>query len=387
MFERSDAFWLYCSAFRTKGAMSMLTKSHFILIILTQLLVGMGALAVRGEVPDHAVILMYHHVDESTPQITSVTPDLFEEHLTYLERHGFRIWPLPAVVDSLKSGGAIPDSVVAITFDDGYRSVFTEAFPRLRKRGWPFTVFVSTEDIDQHNGPVLHWDQLREMAMEGATIASHGHRHRHLQRLEPGESRQQWRTRTLEELRRSRQRILEEIGQDPELLAYPYGEFDEHVQELVRQLDWTAFGQQSGAAGPLKDGTCLPRYPLAADFALMADFPVKAASLPLPVLQTETEDLVLKYRDGSVIVGAEAPVLMLTLGPGDYQADQLSAYASGQGRAHLRWLDRVSGKLEIQAPYDIPAGRSRYNLTAPAAEPGRWYWFSYTWIVGALHQD
>ena len=363
------------------------TRPQIILIFLIQLLMGAGSGAALSEVPDHAVILMYHHVDDSTPVSTSVSPALFEEHLDYLDRHGFKVWPLPAVIDSLRSGASLPDSVVAITFDDGYRSVYTEAFPRLQKRGWHFTVFVSAREIDQQNGPVLGWAELREMADSGATIASHGLWHRHLQRLEAGESHPEWRQRTLAELRRSHQRILDEVGQDTGLVAYPYGEFDPHLQELIRELGWTGFGQQSGAAGPLNDLTCLPRYPMAGGFAAMEDFPVKVASLPLPVIQAETADLVLIYRDGSVIVGAEPPVLTLTLAADDYRADQLAAYASGQGQADLTWVDRAGGILEIQARSDIPAGRSRYNLTAPAAEQGRWYWFSYTWIVGNQHGD
>ena len=148
-------------------------------------LVGLAAVSIQpvpvsmawGAVPDHAVILMYHHVSATTPASTSVDPDLFEAHLDYLEENGFRVWPLDQVVDSLGAGRALPDSVVVFTFDDGYRSVYEEAYPRLRQRGWPFTVFVTTDAIDHRQGPVLTWDQLREMAGQGATIASHPQHH------------------------------------------------------------------------------------------------------------------------------------------------------------------------------------------------------------------
>jgi biofilm PGA synthesis lipoprotein PgaB len=340
-----------------------------------------------GELPDHAVILMYHHVSATAPASTSVAPGLFEEHLAYLEKHGFRVWSLPAVVDSLAGGGALPDSVVVFTFDDGYRSVYEEAFPRLRRRGWPFTVFVTTDAIDNGEGPVLSWDQLREMAAQGATIASHGQHHRHLQRRLPGETEDQWRQRTLGELRHSGRRIRQEIGQETDLLAYPYGEHDERLTRLVRQLGWTAFGQQSGPAGVTSDPAALPRFPMAAGFASMEGFPVKAASLPLPVVRAEPQDLVLIFGTGSVILGAEAPTLKLTLAAGDYQAGQLAAYSGGQGRIEARWSDRAAGTLEITATGPLGPGRSRYNVTAPARDGRRWYWYSHTWIAGQEHGD
>ena len=338
-------------------------------------------------VPDHAVILQYHHVSDTTPPSTSVTPELFAQHLEFLEGHGFHVWSLPEVANHLKSGTALPDSVVAITFDDGYLSVFTEAYPLLRQRGWPFTVFVTAEAIDHQTGPVLSWDQLREMGADGATIASHGNRHEHLQRLGPGESREQWRSRTRFELAQSQNRIRDEVGQEQTLLAFPYGEYDDNLLEVVRQLGWTGFGQQSGPVGVLSDRACLPRFPMAAGFASMESFPVKVASLPLPVLLAEPQDLKLIFGPGSVIMGSEAPVLRLTLEPGNYQADQLAAYVGGVGQADLRWVDRDNGVVEIKAPGDLPPGRSRYNVTAPADDGRRWYWYSYTWISGNTHND
>ena len=89
----------------------------------------------RAEIPNHAVVLIYHHVDERTPASTSLSPALFGEHLDYLAANGYRALPLNALVDSLRVGGTIPDRTVALTFDDGYRSVYSEPLPRLRELG------------------------------------------------------------------------------------------------------------------------------------------------------------------------------------------------------------------------------------------------------------
>ncbi len=337
-----------------------------------------------GEVPDHAVVLIYHHVDEGTPASTSLSPELFGEHLDYLVKNGYRALPLAALVDSLRVGGTIPDKTVALTFDDGYTSVYTEAFPRLRKLGWPFTVFVCPDAVDHGRGPVLTWDQLREMAAAGATVANHGKFHEHLQRRGDGESDNAWRARVHADLLDAQKRIAEEMGSAPDLFAYPYGECDGDLKGLIRELGWAAFGQQSGPMGEKSDFALLPRFPMAGPFAAMKTFPEKVSSLPLPVENADPAESGLSLEGGSE---ERRPGLRLTLGPGDYRSGQLAAFASGQGSAELNWVDEKAGILEVRARGALPAGRSRYNITAPATDGRRYYWYSHTWIVGQLHED
>ena len=337
-----------------------------------------------GEVPSHAVVLIYHHVDEGTPASTSLSPELFGEHLDYLVDNGYRALPLTALVDSLRVGGAIPDRTVAFTFDDGYVSVYTEAFPRLRKLGWPFTVFVCPDAVDHGRGHVLTWDQLREMAAAGATVTNHGRFHHHLQRRGEGESDTAWRARTREDLLEAQRRIAEEMGSAPDLFAYPYGECDGDLKELIRDLGWAAFGQQSGPMGESSDFDLLPRFPMAGSFAAMETFGEKVSSLPLPVESAVPDEPGLSLEGGPE---GHRPELRITLGPGDYRSGQLAAFASGQGSAELIWVDQEAGIFEVRARQALPAGRSRYNITAPAKDGRRYYWYSHTWIVGQLHED
>ena len=338
----------------------------------------------RGEVPNHAVVLIYHHVGSETPASTSLPTALFEEHLDYLAENGYRVLPLVALTDSLKYGGVIPDRAVALTFDDGYTSVFTEAFPRLRERGWPFTVFVCPDAVDHSRGPVMTWSQLREMAAAGATVANHGMFHQHLQRRGEGESDQDWSRRIRGELLAAQQRISEEMGSAPGIFAFPFGEYDQSLRELIGELGWAAFGQQSGPMGESSDFTLLPRFPMAGPFAGMDSFGEKVASLPLPVaavVPVEPGITILQEGPGP------RPVLRVTLRPGDYLRQGAAVYAGGQGAADLEWIDEQVGILEVQARQPLSPGRNRYNITAPATDGLRYYWYSHTWIVGQLHKD
>ncbi len=337
--------------------------------------IGRAAAPTAPEVCNHAVVLLYHHVAVDTPASTSLSPALFAAQLEYLAGGGHQVRALPAIVDSLRQGRRLPDLTVGLSFDDGYESVYTEAFPRLKARGWPFTVFVCPEAIDHRRGPVLGWDQLREMAAAGATIANHGLRHDHLQWRRDGESDKAWAERVRAELLTAQARIVEEIGTAPPLLAYPYGEYDPLLQELVAELGWTAFGQQSGALGETADFTLLPRFPMAGPYGALAGFGDKVRSLPLPVVA-------LSPASPLIAQSAARPVLRVTLDPAAGKDWQLQAFASGQGDAEIIWIDRVAGVFEVRAYKPLQPGRSRYNITASHGESGRYHWFSQTWIIG-----
>ena len=340
------------------------------------------AAASAPAIPEHAVVLLYHHVDASTPAATSTPPEVFAGHLRLLADEGCTVLPLAAVVDALRDPATtLPDRAVVLTFDDGYRSVHREAFPLLRARDWPFTVFVSPADIDRGQGPVCSWDQLREMAAAGATIASHGLRHEHLQRLRAGEDGEAWRARVRAELLQARQRIEDEIGVAPLLLAYPYGEWSPALAALVAELGWTGFGQQSGPMGEGSDFLTLPRFPAAGAYAEPGSLVEKLRTLPLPVLAVEPGDPRLALPPGRDRV--PRPELRLRLDPAGGPWDRVTAFAGGEPQASA--LD--DGTVVIAGDGTLAAGRARINVTAPSPWPGRFYWYSHVWIVGEEHQD
>lgn len=336
-----------------------------------------AALALMEALPtraaDHAVILQYHHFGAETPPATSVTLPQFDAHLDYLAEHDYRIWPLDRIATHLRDRLPLPERVVAITVDDAYRSVYREAWPRLRKRGWPFTVFVATDAVDAGADAMMSWQQMREMAASGVTFANHSSSHAHLLRRHPGESAPAWRKRVKSDLQHAQTRLQQELGHAPLLFAYPYGEYDTPLRELVGALGFTAFGQQSGPASGYSDPLALPRFPMAVAFASLDDVAEKLQSLPLPVLRAEPDDPVLPP-------GTDRPQLRITLQPGSYRTDTLGCYVSGQGRIQPVWLDAKHSRFEVRAAGPLPVGRSRYNCTAQSVAETGWLWYSHLWI-------
>jgi len=316
---------------------------------------------------------MYHHFGVDKYPSTNIRLAQFDAHLDYLAKAKYQVWPLAKVVDYVRKQKAFPGRVVAITIDDAYRSVFEEAYPRLRERRWPFTVFVATDGIDQRFQAYMSWQQMREMQQHGASFENHSATHDYLIRRQTDESTDQWRKRMQDDISRARQRIKTELGKAPTFFAYPYGEYNETLAGLVREMGLVAFGQQSGPVGFSSDLRALPRFPMAERFAALPDVKQKLQSLAFPITMIRPW--------GPVVTASEAPRMEVTLAKSDAQLDQLSCFVSGQGVVTIDWPDRKARRFAVQAPTTLPRGRSRYNCTAPSSRPGRYFWFSHLWIV------
>lgn len=171
-------------------------------------------------------ILTYHSIDARGSPI-STAPEVFRAHCDWLAAGGVRTMTL---TELLATPAAAP--AVAITFDDAFVSFAELAWPLLRERRIPVTLFVPTADVGGDNGsweslpgipelPILGWEALARLAAEGVELGSHGRTHRDLRRLGDAVLRR--------ELEDSRDEIAERTGEAPATLAYPYGRHDDRV--------------------------------------------------------------------------------------------------------------------------------------------------------------
>lgn len=356
--------------------------SRAALIPVASLVAFLGLMASPGCPPwprpadaaEHAVLLQYHHVADETPASTSTRPDLFAAHLEFLAAGGFHVASLGAVLVAWQEGRALPDSTVCLTFDDAWSSVAATAWPLVTARGWTLTLFVGTGEVDEGGPGRLGWPDLRELAQAGMTFGPHGIGHEHLARPRPGETAAQRRDRLTREVAGSLDRLRRELGDAAVLpvFAYPYGEFDPVLQDVVRSLGLAAVGQHSGAAWSGGDRTALPRFPMGGVHGGLDDFGLKVSSLPLPVTLVEPASMM-------VPAGLERPRLRLCLEPGAWDRARLAAWCEGQP-APVAWDPEPAACLTITTPVDLPPGRSRTNITAPSRTERRWYWYSHPWL-------
>lgn len=196
------------------------------------------------------LVLCYHALSPTWSAALSTTPTRFERQLGLLLSRGYR-----GVTFTEATRAAPGERVLAVTFDDAYRSVLALAEPILQRHGIPATVFAPTDYIgserpmrwpgieqwlggtDEPELVPMSWAELRALAERGWEIGSHTCSHPHLTQI--GDDA------LADELARSKSTCERELGAACDSLAYPYGDLDERVVAAAARA-----GYETAAALP-----------------------------------------------------------------------------------------------------------------------------------------
>jgi peptidoglycan/xylan/chitin deacetylase (PgdA/CDA1 family) len=178
-----------------------------------------GLAVIPGGRPSGVTLLIYHRVGGGSPEELDVTTDQFRRQVDALAEQP--VVALDDAVSALDRGDT--GHRVVLTFDDGFADVHENAWPLLRERGLPFTIYLTTAYVGgamswegstarEQGAPGLTWDQLREMVDSGlCTIGNHTHSHVRPERL------------TAAELDRCTELVDRELGVVPRHFAYTWG--------------------------------------------------------------------------------------------------------------------------------------------------------------------
>lgn len=311
-----------------------------------------------------ATILAYHHVSSETPRSTSLSISEFEQHLALIEELKLEVVGIDTIVETIRAGKSVPDNWTALTFDDGYASVYHNAWPILKAKKLPFSVFINP-DMVKPSKLYMSWEQLKELSDNGVLIANHTLKHENL--IKDGLSNEQ----IIDNLNQAEQQIVDQLGQNHKFLAYPFGEYDDNVRAILKRLGYAGFVQHSGAVDQHTDITAITRFPAAGIYANPKTLRNKINSLAFSmasITPTDTKPT------------SSQPKVTVELNQRDYYNSQVQCFISGIGAPQkVTWLNELS--FEIASPEAIGKGRIKYNCTAPSkSKPGRFYWFSKLWI-------
>jgi len=195
-----------------------------------------GGLTLKGyqTVP----VLNYHNfsLDRSTNRMI-VTKAAFEEQMKLLKDKGYRVITLNQLLNFLEFKGQIPKKSVVITIDDGWRSTYDIALPILKKYGYPATLFIYT-DLIVGSKKTLSWELIQEMVKDGIDLQGHTKTHRILTLMDRKESFREYFGTIEKELLESARIIKAKTGKDVKYLAYPDGETNHLVIELVKKYGY-----------------------------------------------------------------------------------------------------------------------------------------------------
>lgn len=316
-------------------------------------LLALPALAASPE----AVILLYHRFGEDDVPSTNVRLDQFDAQLDWLTSAGAHFASLDAVLRAFETGQALPDFTVAITADDAYRSIAEHAWPRLKARGIPLSLFVATESVTIGQGRYLDWAGVRALARDGVTIGHHSAAHAHMALMDPAAARA--------DVEAASRAFKQALGKAPDLFAYPFGEFATALASQMREMGFrAAFAQFSGVATARADRFALPRFAINESYGNLERFKLIARARALPVASYQPKDP-WTSRDNP-------PAMRLVLDDDAGNFDRLTCYASTG--ADPVPLVRNGPAINLQLTKAFPPGRGRVNCTHPGAD-GRWYWF------------
>jgi peptidoglycan/xylan/chitin deacetylase (PgdA/CDA1 family) len=179
-------------------------------------------------------ILTFHAIDERN-SVLSYPPAQFENLLKTLCVHGWHCMALSEVVASIRQATPLPARSFALTFDDGYRSVYTHALPVLRSLKLPATLFAisglpdhSSERLPTlNNREMLNWSELKELEQASVTIGAHTQTHAELPTLSDSEIER--------ELHGSKKILEDKLGVAVNSFAYPKGLYDARCLKYASQ--------------------------------------------------------------------------------------------------------------------------------------------------------
>ncbi|MNI19010.1 Poly-beta-1,6-N-acetyl-D-glucosamine N-deacetylase precursor [compost metagenome] len=203
--------------------------------------VGAHAAEENSLYENQVAVIVYHHISDESGDVT-ITKKLLGKQLRDLSSRGYHFISLHQFKAFL-GGAAVPPNAVLVTFDDGYRSFYTEAYPILSKRRIPAVNFVITKDLDQPLLaliPALSRDEIKQMTKETDGMDFQCHTDRLHNRTEQGgpllttklmigdqlETDENYNQRIKKDTNMCISRLRELYKGPVDTLAYPFGSFN-----------------------------------------------------------------------------------------------------------------------------------------------------------------
>lgn len=305
------------------------------------------------------VVLCYHRLEGKAGGAYSIEPALFEKHMQELKDKDIGVISMQDFIAWRKGEKNIPPKSALITIDDGYTCSLNVGAPILKKFGYPATFFIYLDFINK-GGKSMSWAQIGELRDMGFEIGGHSVTHSNFNGPKPAKlkfaSKDEW---LADEIIRSKQVIEEQLGIRVTSLAYPFGNHNPKVRELVQQagydLAFTTYGQRVGHdAAPHAIG----RYDVTArgpggqdGFQLAVGFQGPASS-SAPVAAQEAGALMVTEPMNGATINESKPTL--------------SANLSSLGALDPSSLEvRVSGFGLVPATFDPASKNMSYTFQQP----------------------
>ena len=184
-------------------------------------------------------VIQYHKIDrpgrDALVRGGYTPPKRFARQMTYLKQQGFILYSASELIEHYRGYGSFPSNGITVTFDDGWRDNYTNAFPVLQELGIKATIFLVSSCIDQVSSKAqakgesgrahLSREEILEMSRHGIEFGSHSLNHQLLDQIPLSEVKL--------EVEKAKGQIEDLLQKPCKVFAYPAGHFSPEAQRVI----------------------------------------------------------------------------------------------------------------------------------------------------------
>jgi peptidoglycan/xylan/chitin deacetylase (PgdA/CDA1 family) len=206
------------------------------------------------ELSANAHIFVYHRFDDNRYRSTSISNQTLKNQFQYLKDNNYKVIPLSTLTDAISNNKPIDDKWVVLSIDDGYKSFYENGLKIFREFDYPFNLNIYVRATRKKYSDFLSWKQIKEISQYGE-IGLHSYFHPHLIKMSD--------ERIAYDTNLSVSMFEKYLGFKPTIYAYPYGEYNKRVQNIVSKYGLKIFlNQDNGAVSSSSKITNLNRLGL-----------------------------------------------------------------------------------------------------------------------------
>jgi len=239
--------------------MSMHRLMTQLMLVAVILLLPLSASAAESfRVP----ILLYHRFGATVADGMTTTTPVFEAQMKYLHDNGYTVIPLRQLIAHYRGKAPAPGfKSVVIVEDDAHKSVYSDMLPIIKKYRYPVTIFAYPSAISNAKY-AMTWDQLRELTKTGLfDIQSHTYWHPNFKKERKKLSKLALDLLVKTQLNKSKARLETELGSKVDMLAWPFGLYDDYLIGKATESGYNAtFTIERRHATATDSVLKLPRY-------------------------------------------------------------------------------------------------------------------------------
>jgi len=191
--------------------------------------------------PFRVPILLYHRFGATVADGMTITTPVFASQMKYLHDNGYTVIQLRQLVDHYRGKAPAPKpKSVVIVADDAHKSVYSDMLPVIRKYGYPVTIFTYPSAISNAKY-AMTWEQLRELKKTGMfDVQSHTYWHPNFKKERKKLTGPALDQLVMTQLRKSKARLETELGGHADMLAWPFGIYDDYLIAKASEAGYVA---------------------------------------------------------------------------------------------------------------------------------------------------